>query len=83
MGTFLMDEVFNTNPHTADQLMFCTLLCVNSVVHFHFISHYTAFTFNVTEFLHNACTLKDFSMSLQHLNNLLIYFLTGFCGNNA
>jgi len=25
MGTFVTDEVFNTNSHTADQLMFCKL----------------------------------------------------------
>jgi hypothetical protein len=64
MGLFLTDEVFNTNPHTADQLIFCKLLCVISVLHFHFVSHCTAVNFNVTEFLHHTYKLKDFSVSL-------------------
>ena len=70
MGLILTHEVFNTNLHTADQLMFCKLLCVISVVHFHFISHCTAFTFNVTEFLHHTYTPEDFSVSLQKLYNV-------------
>jgi hypothetical protein len=78
-----MDEVFNTNPHTADQLMFCKLVCIISVVHFHYVSHCTAFTFNVTGVLHNTHTLKDFSVSLQQLYNVLLYFLTGYHGNHA